>query len=89
MRLDSRLPPESARKMLFQVDAAKDRGFERGSRRGRGLAEFIGRFFHWILDLVKEFRKLTHQPLTLRGSEYAHAVQKLNKAIDRADRLLR
>jgi hypothetical protein len=30
----------------------------------------------------------TSQPLTLRDSGYAHAVQELNKAIDRADRLL-
>jgi hypothetical protein len=28
------------------------------------------------------------QPLTLRGSDYAHDVQELNKAIDRAERLL-
>ena len=27
-------------------------------------------------------------PLTLRGSEYAHAIQELNKAIDRAHGLL-
>ena len=41
------------------------------------------------MDLVKaiqEFRKFTDQPLTLRGSDYAHAVQELNKVIDRADR---
>jgi hypothetical protein len=30
-----------------------------------------------------EFRKFTDQPLTLRGGDYAHAVQALNKAIDR------
>jgi hypothetical protein len=28
------------------------------------------------------------QPLTLQGSEYAHAVQELNKAIDRAEKLI-
>jgi hypothetical protein len=42
-------------------------------------------------DLVKafrEFRKFTDQPLTLRGGDYAHAVQELNKAIDRANLLL-
>lgn len=29
------------------------------------------------------------QPLTLRGSKYAHGVQELNKAVDRAGGLLR
>jgi hypothetical protein len=56
MRLGSRLPPETARKLLFRpgVDAAKDRaGLKGASGVGRGLAEFIGRFFHRIPDLVK------------------------------------
>jgi dsDNA-specific endonuclease/ATPase MutS2 len=38
-----------------------------------------------LLKAIREFRKYTDQPLTLRGSDYAHAVQELNKAIDRAD----
>ena len=42
-----------------------------------------------LVKAIREFRKFTDQPLTLRGSEYAHAVQELNKAIERADRLLR
>jgi hypothetical protein len=42
-----------------------------------------------LVKAIREFRKFTDQPLTLRGSEYAHVVQELNKAIDRADRLLR
>ncbi|HYY28632.1 MAG TPA: hypothetical protein VE860_11835 [Chthoniobacterales bacterium] len=37
-----------------------------------------------LVKAIREFRKFTDQPLTLRGSEYAHAVQELNKAIDRA-----
>ena len=41
-----------------------------------------------LLKAIREFRKYTDEPLTLRGSEYAHAVQELNKAIDRADGLL-
>jgi hypothetical protein len=41
-----------------------------------------------LLKAIREFRKYTDQPLTLRGSDYAHAVQELNKAIDRADGLL-
>jgi hypothetical protein len=41
-----------------------------------------------LIQAIREHRKLSDQPLTLRGSEYAHAVQKLNKAIDRAEDLL-
>jgi hypothetical protein len=44
-----------------------------------------------LKDLIKaiaEFRKFTDQPLTLRGGDYAHAAQELNKAIDRAQELL-
>jgi hypothetical protein len=41
-----------------------------------------------LLSAVREFRKFTDEPLTLRGSDYAHALQELNKAIDRADGLL-
>jgi hypothetical protein len=42
-----------------------------------------------LIDAIREFRKFSEQPLTLRGSEYAHAVQELNKAIGRAEDLLR
>jgi hypothetical protein len=50
----------------------------------------IGRLL-WdeLLKAVGEFRKFTDQPLTLRDGDYAHAVQALNKAIDRAQILLR
>jgi hypothetical protein len=41
-----------------------------------------------FLKAIREFRKYTDQPLTLRGGDYAHALQELNKAIDRADGLL-
>jgi hypothetical protein len=41
-----------------------------------------------LVHAIREYRKLGDQPLTLRGSEYAHAVQELNKAIDRAEELL-
>jgi hypothetical protein len=41
-----------------------------------------------LLQAVREYRKFADQPLTLRGSEYAHAVQELNQAIDRAEQLL-
>jgi hypothetical protein len=41
-----------------------------------------------LVKAVREFRKFIDHPLTLRGSDYAHAVQELNKAIDRADLLV-
>ena len=41
-----------------------------------------------LLKAIRKFRKHTDEPLTLRGSDYAHAVQELNKAIDRAEGLL-
>jgi hypothetical protein len=41
-----------------------------------------------LVKAIREFRKFTDQALALRGSDCAHAVQDLNKAIDRADRLL-
>jgi hypothetical protein len=41
-----------------------------------------------LIHAIHEYRKASEQPLTLRGSEYAHAVQKLNKLIDRAEALL-
>jgi hypothetical protein len=42
-----------------------------------------------LVHEIKEYRRLAEQkPLTLQGSDYAHAVQELNKAIDRAEGLL-
>jgi hypothetical protein len=42
-----------------------------------------------LVHAIREYRKLTDQkPLTLQGSDYAHAVHELNKAIDRADAML-
>ena len=41
-----------------------------------------------LLLAIQEYRRFADQPLTLRGSEYAHAVQELNQAIDRAEELL-
>ena len=43
-----------------------------------------------LVHAIKEYRQLAEQkPLTLQGSKYADAVQELNKAIDRAEALLR
>ena len=41
-----------------------------------------------LINAIREYRKLSEQPVTLRGSDYAHAVFELNKAIDRADNLI-
>jgi hypothetical protein len=41
-----------------------------------------------LVQAIRKFRKLVDEPLTLRGSEYAHALQELNKAVDRAEALL-
>jgi len=42
-----------------------------------------------LVHAVREYRKLAEStPLTLQGSDYAHAVHELNKVIDRADALL-
>ena len=42
-----------------------------------------------LVHAIRQYRKLAEQkPLTLQGSDYAHAVLELNKAIDRADTLL-
>jgi hypothetical protein len=42
-----------------------------------------------LVKAIREFRKLTDKPVTLRGGDYAQAVQALNKTIDRAEGLLR
>ncbi|MBV8141312.1 MAG: hypothetical protein JO279_02510 [Verrucomicrobia bacterium] len=41
-----------------------------------------------LVNVVRKYRKSAEQPLTLRGSDYAHAVQELNQAMDRAEELL-
>jgi hypothetical protein len=41
-----------------------------------------------LLLAIREYRKFADQPVTLRGSEYAHAIRELNQAIDRAEVLL-
>jgi hypothetical protein len=42
-----------------------------------------------LLQAIKTYRELAEkQPLTLQGASYAHAVQELNIAIDRAEGML-
>jgi hypothetical protein len=43
---------------------------------------------HDLVHAIHEYRKLADQtPLTLRGADYAQAVDELNKAVDRAEGL--
>jgi hypothetical protein len=41
-----------------------------------------------LVNAIRKYRKLEEEPLTLRGSDYAHAIQHLNQALDRAEELL-
>jgi hypothetical protein len=42
-----------------------------------------------LVHAIREYRKISDsKPLTLQGADYAHAIQELNKAIDRAEGLL-
>jgi len=41
-----------------------------------------------LMNTIREYRKLSDQPFTLRGPEYAQAVQELNKATVRAQEIL-
>ena len=41
-----------------------------------------------LVQAIREYRKLADKPPTLQGSEYAHTLLELNKAIDRAEGLL-
>jgi hypothetical protein len=42
-----------------------------------------------LVHAIRQYRMIAEsKPLTPQGSDYAHAVQELNKAIDRADGLL-
>ena len=42
-----------------------------------------------LIEAIRKYRKLAEKtPLTLQGSDFAEAVDELNKAIDRAEGLL-
>ena len=75
------LPPPSRKTIDLEGRIVKDGVGKTVKDRKLALNELV--------KAIREFRKFTGQPLTLRGFEYAHAVQELNRAIDRADRLLR
>jgi hypothetical protein len=57
----------------------------RGSKSYPGSTECLRQ----LLNVINQHRKLSEsEPLTLRSSEFAHAVQELNKAIDRGEGLV-
>jgi hypothetical protein len=75
------LPPPARKTIDLEGRVVKD-GIRKELRdRQLALAELV--------HAIREYRRIAEtKPLTLQGSEYAHAVQELNKAIDRADGLL-
>jgi hypothetical protein len=74
------LPPAAKKTIDLEGRLVKDAVRKTVKDRQNALTELI--------HAIREFRSLVDQPLTLRGSEYAHAVQELNKAIDTAEKLL-
>jgi hypothetical protein len=73
------LPPAARKTIDLEGRLVKD-GVRKTLRdRQNALTDLVG--------AIREYRKLADQPLTSQGSEYAHAVQKLNQAIDRAEGL--
>jgi len=76
------LPPPARKTIDLEGRIVKDGVRKAIQDRQLALAELV--------HAIKQFRKIADsQPLTLQGSEYPHAVQELNKAIDRAEGLLR
>jgi hypothetical protein len=76
----NRLPPPTRKTIDLEGRLVKD-----GVRKVlQGRQKVLGD----LVQAIREYRKLSDQPLTLRGSEYAHSVLELNKAIERAEGLL-
>jgi hypothetical protein len=74
------LPPPARKAIDLEGRLVKDAVCKSLQERQKAIGDLI--------KAIREYRKLCDQPLTLRGSEYAHAVLELNKAIDWADNLL-
>ncbi len=73
---------EQGRGLIWRDEIAKD-GVRKAIRdRQTALTDLV--------HAIREYRKIAEsKPLTLQGSDYAHAVQELNKAIDSAGGMLR
>ena len=76
-----KLPPPARKTIDLEGRIVKD-GVKKALRdRQLALAELV--------HAIRQFRKIAEgKPLALQGSDYAHAVEELNKAVDRADGLL-
>src|ERR1700730_3868149 len=72
------LPPPARKTINLEGRIVKD-GVKKALRdRQLALADLV--------HAIREYRKIAEsKPLTLQGSNYAHAVHELNKAIDRAE----
>ena len=75
------LPPAAKKTTDLEGRVVKDAVREALKDRQKPLADLI--------HAVGHYRNLADRLFTYRGSDYAHAVQELNKAIDRAERFLR
>jgi hypothetical protein len=75
-----RLPPVARKQLTLKADWSKTVFARALNDRQSALTDLI--------HAIREYREAGEQPLTLRGSGYAHAVQELNKAIDRAEGFL-
>ena len=75
------LPPPARRTIDLEGRVVKD-GMRKALRdRQLALTELV--------HAIREYRNIAEsKPLTLQGSEYAHAIQELDKAVERADGLL-
>lgn len=75
------LPPPAKKTIDLEGRIVKDGVRRVIMERQRALTDLV--------QAIREYRKLAEgTPLTLQGGDYAHAVLELNKAIERANRLL-
>jgi hypothetical protein len=75
------LPPPARKTIDLEGRLVKDGVRKAINDRKTALADLV--------YAIRQYRKLADQkPLTLQGSDYAHAVLELNNAIDRAETLL-
>ena len=78
---DMDLPPPARKTIDLEGRIVKDGVREALRDRQLALAELV--------HAIREYRNIADsKPLTLQGSDYAHAVHELNKAIDRAEGLM-
>src|SRR5277367_484294 len=76
-----KLPPPARKTIDLEGRAVKDGVRKAITDRHNAL--------HELVHAINQYRKLSEsKPLTLQGSDYAHAIQELNKAIDHAEGLL-